>query len=174
VVIIIMGDHLDKVEILRLGNNNVPQIAIVYQLECYNGHCKPRMPHPAVCNPACGPNFVCNSKGQCVCPTIDGYTQCDTSCVDLQSDPNNCGSCGNDCSVIAPLSICQSGTCKCTAGTEPCGPGMVCTFTQGSDVNNCGGCGIKCPTGSSCQSGICRCFNGTHFILVVHASHWLY
>src|ERR1700722_17450261 len=33
-----------------------------------------------------------------VCPT--GDTKCGTSCFDLQTDPNNCGTCGNVVRII--------------------------------------------------------------------------
>jgi hypothetical protein len=35
---------------------------------------------------------------------------------DLQSDPNNCGVCGNSCAG----GVCQAGSCVCTPSTEVC------------------------------------------------------
>ena len=40
-----------------------------------------------------------------------GRTSCGGSCVDLQSDPQNCGACGRSCSVR--LSLCKQGSCDC-------------------------------------------------------------
>jgi hypothetical protein len=37
-----------------------------------------------------------------------GYTQCDLSCFDLETDPAHCGACGNAC---APGVACVSGSC---------------------------------------------------------------
>lgn len=40
-----------------------------------------------------------------------GYTQCGSQCVDLRSDPDNCGACGNVCdeAVACALSACGGG-----------------------------------------------------------------
>src|SRR2546428_407411 len=35
------------------------------------------------------------SQGVCVCPS--GYTDCNGTCVNLSTDPSNCGACGNGC-----------------------------------------------------------------------------
>jgi hypothetical protein len=40
-----------------------------------------------------------------------GRTSCGGSCVDLLSDPQNCGACGKSCSVR--LSLCKQGSCDC-------------------------------------------------------------
>jgi len=42
--------------------------------------------------------------GECA----NAYTQCGLACFDLQTDPNNCGACGNVC---LPGVACVSGTC---------------------------------------------------------------
>ena len=36
-----------------------------------------------------------------------GYTDCDGTCVNTQTDPNNCGICGNSCGIAQ----CSAGTC---------------------------------------------------------------
>jgi hypothetical protein len=53
--------------------------------------------------------------------------------VNLASDTNNCGSCGNSCT-----GTCNGGTCE----PEPCG-------FLGQDC-----CGLVCYDGSSCTNGI--------------------
>ena len=45
-----------------------------------------------------------------------GLTSCSGACVDLQSDPNNCGGCGlNSCATNSMG--CSAGQCVCTANT---------------------------------------------------------
>lgn len=113
------------------------------------------------------------------CP--DGQTDCDGTCVDRSSDPNNCGLCGLACGVGRE---CSGGGCVCSAGytnclgiccaadevcvegfcqpapREPapgCGAGLtncfgVCADLQ-SDPAYCGACDTPCPT--FCQGGVC-------------------
>jgi len=101
------------------------------------------------------------------------------ACVDLQSDPDNCGSC---------LNLCWSGVCcggRCIAQTDdscgcparPCPVGQkCCTVLVGyeavtkcinvtHDADNCGGCGRHCGSGRKCCNGTCcshlaQCVNG--------------
>jgi len=82
-----------------------------------------------------------------------GLTSCGIACVDLTTNPNNCGGCGNVCSgVNMVISCCAS---KCVDNT--------------TDPNNCGACGIVCDGGpildadihgdapvGPCVSGMCR------------------
>lgn len=48
------------------------------------------------------------------CPT--GQTKCGTACVDLATNPSNCGACGNDCPACGRRRRreCQGGTCGCS------------------------------------------------------------
>jgi hypothetical protein len=70
-------------------------------------------------------------------------------CVDLQSDAENCGECGNAC----PAGVaCVAGECSCDAGTEQCGD--MCVNT-GSDPDNCGGCDQPCDPSEVCNAGTC-------------------
>src|SRR5262245_44992354 len=75
------------------------------------------------------------SKG---CPS--GQTKCKGKCVNLQSDSQNCGSCGHGC---ASGQVCCSGTCT-PLGTNA----------------NCAACGNACPAGSSCVNGQCSGASG--------------
>lgn len=87
-----------------------------------------------------------------------GEATCDGGCVDLQTDDNNCGNCGNACSALSPAGqTCQSGACACPSGDTVCGG--VCVNEQ-SDNNNCGGCGAVCAargaaTTTGCSGGEC-------------------
>ncbi|MFN7135038.1 MAG: hypothetical protein ACK4N5_23380, partial [Myxococcales bacterium] len=97
---------------------------------------------------------------------------CGTACVDLQTDPGNCGGCGVDCAALpgvdAKAAKCAAGACvtagACQAGRGDCNgdPADGCErdLTVASD---CGVCGRACeePTpfcsdgtsGYACASG---------------------
>jgi hypothetical protein len=81
-------------------------------------------------------------------------TDCGTGCVDLWSDPFNCGGCG----IACPNGVCEGGTCfpvhadiGCVLPTVMCGG--LCADLR-SDPNNCGACGTVCPAGI-CEGGTC-------------------
>lgn len=67
--------------------------------------------------------------------------QGDATNVDLQTDPNNCGSCGNVCttSVANATGTCSGGTCTdgytCESGYYPSGPG--CCYNYQSPAGAC-------------------------------------
>jgi hypothetical protein len=79
-------------------------------------------------------------------------TPCGGICVDLQSDPANCGACGNVCSFI-----CDAGQCTflqaCLSPQVACG--NVCVDLQ-TDPNNCGACGNACLVIETCAGGECQ------------------
>ena len=86
-----------------------------------------------------------------------GLTGCGNACVNLTSDANNCGACGDVCATSDPNasgSSCVSGACmaECNAGYVLCNGTCV---NEQSDRNNCGGCGVACAATESCQSGAC-------------------
>lgn len=102
------------------------------------------------------------------------YADAGACASNLQTDPANCGECGNVCSFNNALSFCAAGECK----MQECLPGWSnldnlpgceyqCTLTKNgveacdaidndcdgttddetrldSDVDNCGSCGLKC------------------------------
>jgi len=92
-------------------------------------------------------------------------------CADTDSDPDNCGFCGNVC---LGSDSCVSGRCdrgygndgfgsadeECGFGQELCpsdsllGDDLVCVDTS-RDSGNCGECGVVCPSGSRCVTGTC-------------------
>src|SRR5207245_827051 len=93
-------------------------------------------------------------SGACAatCPAPRSMCQQGTLCVDITSDPANCGRCGNSCPATA---TCKAGACTCPdAGQVACD--TSCT-TLASDPNNCGQCGRRCQTGEQCLSGQCSC-----------------
>ncbi len=120
------------------GGCNAPCAAT---FTCVAGVCTP----PVTC--AGGP--VCTGKEQC----------CNTGCTDIDTDPNNCGGCGDPC---GPGQTCQGGVCQtppncnggpvCTNGEQCCAAG--CTNLQ-TDPNNCSACAFACATGDTCSGGKC-------------------
>jgi hypothetical protein len=80
------------------------------------------------------------------------------TCVDLASDPTNCGRPGNVCRGGA---VCLMGNCvtggggggACPDGMRLCDGGCVNTR---NDPLNCGECGRSCRANEACQGGECR------------------
>jgi hypothetical protein len=58
-----------------------------------------------MCGNVCSPTYSC-LKGACACPT--GQSVCGNVCVNLDSDPVNCGACGHDCLG----GTCNNGLCE--------------------------------------------------------------
>jgi uncharacterized protein DUF5648 len=72
-------------------------------------------------------------------------TVCDGRCVDLQTDPLNCGSCGRSCVIGRAQAACSAGECtlaSCETGFADCD----------GDLGN--GCELEidCQTGDSCAT----------------------
>ncbi|MBK6849522.1 MAG: hypothetical protein IPG96_19010 [Proteobacteria bacterium] len=98
--------------------------------------------------------------------TDDGASQCGGStpnccsqipdCVNLQTDKNQCGSCGRQCDALV-ADRCVGGNCVCGATGGACGPGLNCDGGQCKclEAARCGGCcaGTSCvsvPTVAQC------------------------
>jgi len=87
------------------------------------------------------------------CPA--GETLCGTECVDLSSDVDHCGACGNACEEDE---VCFDGSCdsECGGGLTNCSGSCVDTD---SDEHHCGRCDNECPTPPNaepvCEGGEC-------------------
>jgi hypothetical protein len=118
--------------------------------------------------------------GQCSA----NLSKCSGKCVNLQTDPDNCGACGfsvpygETCingQFSSSLEQSKSGSSTAPSGTTPAGSSLTsvtATGVQGScptglsscngtcrdlsnDAKNCGSCGNICPSGQNCQNDRC-------------------
>jgi hypothetical protein len=84
-----------------------------------------------------------------VCPP--GFTNCDSTCVDVTSDRRHCGFCGNAC---LPGEDCEGGDCDLV-----CEPGLTECFGLCVDIETdrrfCGSCEQACGAGETCEGGDC-------------------
>ena len=95
-------------------------------------------------------NGTCiNITSPCNMSCLDGMFPCNGTCFDLSTDTQNCGSCGNVCSLGM---VCIKGVCTCMAGLDVCNE--KCTDTS-IDPLNCGACGNICPANAICIDGSC-------------------
>lgn len=88
----------------------------------------------------------------------DPQTACNGACVDLTSDGQNCGACGNVCPAGQG---CSAGMCgACVAPQVACGTACV---VLGTDNKNCGKCGASCGSNQVCSGGQCTTHCGSGF-----------
>jgi hypothetical protein len=126
----------------------------------YCGDCNTKCPAVANGSRACN-NGTC---GIGTCAT--GYRDCNNSAtdgceIDITSDANNCGSCGNVCPTpLNGVAGCVNSQCVlagCNPGYSDCSSAIAgCEAATASDALNCGGCGIKCGSGT-CSGSACQC-----------------
>ncbi len=101
---------------------------------------------------SCGSGMFCDGMGACEDACSGGDTWCTNECVDLTTDSQNCGSCGNTC---PGTSSCVSGSCECLGQGE-----LLCSnacVDADDDVSNCGMCGRTCePSSEPGSSAVCN------------------
>jgi hypothetical protein len=89
------------------------------------------------------PTPVCN-QGACACLE----STCNGSCINEQTDPNNCGGCGNACQPTgATADTCLGPSCSytCSANHSDCNAD-VAPDTDGCECATPGCCGNSCQT----------------------------
>jgi hypothetical protein len=111
------------------------------------------------------PPVLCTGPGSpldCVCGI--GATKCGVNCVDLNTDHDNCGTCGNMC---AANQFCNLGSCDliCTPPVVLCN-GQCVDFT--SDDANCGSCGFACGPAAQCIDSLCVGAAIGHVVAIGH------
>ncbi len=141
---------------------------------CCDGACVDTQSNVAACG-ACGTSCrTANGRpacamgacavGMCTMP----YENCDMNAangceVNTQTDPNNCGACGNVCPAgDGGVGTCAMGRCgiACAEGTADCN-GMAsdgCEADIRADSTNCGTCGRACAlrnATSACAMSAC-------------------
>jgi len=81
--------------------------------------------------------------------------ECSGVCVNVQTDNQNCGSCGTTC---GSGTACQNGTCSCASGLVSCSNQCV-----PSNVQHCGNSCTACTSGQVCVNNACSgsCPTGT-------------
>jgi len=92
-----------------------------------------------------------------------GEIRCGTVCVRSESDPANCGMCGNAC---PPAEVCSMGTCAPVCDPPLVACGRNCVDLQ-SDPDHCGSCPNVCATGI-CIDALCSSGTAGHVVLVGH------
>jgi hypothetical protein len=110
--------------------------------------------HDALAHDA--PLDVTYELGNTPCPGL----ACDGGLCIVKSDLHHCGTCENDCSLLANIDpngvACELGSClyKCDPGFADCtSQGTGCT-NQATDPDNCGQCGHSC-SGGPCIDSMC-------------------
>lgn len=123
-----------------------------YPGEINNGQCKVNTD----CGPKASPPKPSSGGGggggggSCAAPK----QTCGSSCVNLNNDVNNCGSCGNVCSGNYP--ICENKFCKSATDAQCTGAGQEPCTTKYADFglgHTCCAKGYKCDVGDGYDNG---------------------
>lgn len=120
-----------------------------------------------VCSLPNGSSYCSNST--CYLNTCNsGFANCDNlsfnGCeINLNTDPNNCGTCAHVCSLPNATAGCSGGNCtiaQCSTGFANCDAATAngCEINLMNSITNCGTCGHICNfqnATSNCIAGAC-------------------
>lgn len=107
---------------------------------------------------------TCNLSAASYFECPGGETDCSGLCVDLATDPQNCGSCDNECVVANATAGCSGSTCSIAFCNSACNSGFAncnnltadgCEINTTSNVNDCSGCGQMYGQSQPCINSIC-------------------
>lgn len=101
------------------------------------------------CDESCDDDVELCVEGECTCRA--GFVPCGSTCVDLSTDPNNCGMCDRGCDSQP----CGNGDCQpddCPGFPDLCD--SSCTDVR-VDPMHCGECGRACHPSQDCVGGEC-------------------
>ncbi|MEI8258657.1 MAG: hypothetical protein WCJ30_23535, partial [Deltaproteobacteria bacterium] len=99
--------------------------------------CSPRRDFDVAPVDATGVDVAADFSQGCPAP----LAVCGDQCVNLQTDPTNCATCGHACGAAQG---CVAGVCAVQCPIPEAACGGLCTSTQ-TDRFNCGACGSACP-----------------------------
>ncbi len=122
-------------------------------LACGGGNGDTKLPDAGIPADQCA--ATCPSDHDCC------EFQGESFCIDTSRDKDNCGTCGNRCTVDV-ADGCGGGHCKCGQGAA-CTDGKTCISAavgcrdMKSDPQNCGSPGHKCGPEETCAAGVCSC-----------------
>ena len=119
-----------------------------------------------VCPKATNGSAKCSTSGVCslYCNNTTTYPDlCSSTCVNLTSDVNNCGSCGNKCTVTHGTAGCSNGSCvavSCNSNYHKTADGKGCEINT---ITDCGASHTVCPNATNgsakCStSGVCSLY----------------
>jgi uncharacterized repeat protein (TIGR01451 family) len=119
----------------------------------------------SLCPPTANGTQTCQAGACTLSSCNSGFSNCDNNpsngCeVNTNTNPNNCGACGNACFVPNGTPSCVNGSCaigSCNPGFADCNgnPFDGCETNTNNDLNNCGACGVSANDGNQCTADNC-------------------
>lgn len=113
-----------------------------YYCDLNDGNCLAGCAGDAQCAP---PTTSC-ANHQCACP--DAGSVCAGVCVELSTDPSNCGACGQTC---ASPNTCSGGACYPTCWQDGDGDGFTSAVTMAMTAASCPAGWLPQPTALDCD-----------------------
>jgi BNR repeat protein len=111
-------------------------------------------PLPPVLDAGTRPDAAASQDASPIADASCGGDTCGAVCVDLQTDPNNCGMCGR---TVCHTELCLNGAPSCAPGRTTCGTPFGCLGCKDlrEDPANCGLCGRACNANEVCSQSQC-------------------